>query len=182
LFSDFPREPRILSPHANNIVRTAARRYIAKPLRAAIRSSAREMKVALLTAGNERRFQSLRGGLRVNLGSGEDMRAGWLNIDIVPRRGRGIRRVDDLTTFVNHDLRRGLPLRPGSCSVIYASHLLEHLSPSDSNRLVADCWEALEIGGLLRVAVPDIRPIAASYVSRDREHLELLEACHLSGR
>ncbi|HUS16878.1 MAG TPA: hypothetical protein VM536_17920, partial [Chloroflexia bacterium] len=49
---------------------------------------------------------------RVHMGCGFEVRRGWLNIDYAPDRPGGY---DSKTSFLNYDLRRGLPpIEPGS--------------------------------------------------------------------
>jgi predicted SAM-dependent methyltransferase len=125
----------------------------------------RERAIARLSAAAEQAFADLReeSGLKVNLGCGTDVREGWVNIDLFtdgPPPAPGAR-------VVNFDLRRGLPLADGSCSVVYSSHFFEHLEYRDGVRLMRDCHRCLEPGGTFRTALPDLRQDFEAYVRAD---------------
>lgn len=78
------------------------------------------------------------GGLRLNLGCGDDAIAGWLNQDRTPRPG-----VD-----IAWDLRdRPWPLDDNSCERILARDVLEHLP--DVVGFMDECWRLLKPGGTL---------------------------------
>ncbi len=61
------------------------------------------------------------------------------------------------------DVRRGLRYPSGSVHAIYTSHMLEHLSKSAADGLLAECRRVLRRDGLLRIAVPDLRASVLSY-------------------
>ena len=49
-----------------------------------------------------------------------------------------------------------IPLPDGSCDVVYADQVLEHMSGIDAARgFVAEAWRVLKAGGILFVVVPD---------------------------
>jgi len=98
-------------------------------------------------------------GSRIHLGCGPNRFVGWINIDIDSRSEADI----------VHDLRLGLPLLPGSASLIYSEHVLEHLTLADGCRLLRDCREALEAGGVIRIAMPDLRSVVTSYLGDWRD-------------
>ena len=121
-------------------------------------------------AGKARLAQLRARPLRVHLGCGSDIRAGWINVDL----RRGVHGPD----YVNYDLRRGLPLPGGSCSVIYSSHFIEHLSRAEALAHFAACHDALEDGGNLRMALPNFEELTRRYVAGDAAYFEpLAEYC-----
>jgi SAM-dependent methyltransferase len=63
------------------------------------------------------------------------------------------------------DLRRTLGFASDSIDAIYASHVLEHLYRDEARRLVAECYRALKPGGVLRLAVPNLRHYATEYLA-----------------
>jgi predicted SAM-dependent methyltransferase len=138
----------------------------------ATRNLATELRIKC-TRSSHKPFLVLRGrrDLHVNLGCGGDIRSGWINVDL----GLGYKPV--LTgdrIFIPFDLRRGLPLAPGSCSFIYSSHFFEHLEFPQGQRLFADCFRALRPGGQLRLALPDYRLLFGAYVAGKRDVFDLL--------
>lgn len=108
---------------------------------------------------SRRRLERLEQGAKLHLGCGEKHFAGWINVDV----DRAV--APDLIL----DLRFGLPAPPGSVSFIYAEHVLEHL-PFESGRiLLRDCRTALERGGVLRIAMPDLEHLVRHYLAEWRE-------------
>jgi predicted SAM-dependent methyltransferase len=96
----------------------------------------------------------------LNLGCGTRFHADWVNLDIVPA-----------TPEVRHwDLRSDLPFPAGSFDVVYHSHVLEHFSRRDGQRLMERCYRVLSQGGIIRVVVPDLERIARTY-------LQALDGC-----
>ncbi|MDB6053064.1 MAG: glycosyl transferase group 1 [Verrucomicrobiales bacterium] len=90
----------------------------------------------------------------VNLGCGNRFHPDWLNIDF-----------NSQTPEVRkHDLMTALPLKDGSCSVIYSSHLIEHFPKSFTPLFLAECFRVLVPQGIIRLVVPDLEMIARLYL------------------
>ncbi len=115
---------------------------------------------------------------KVNIGCGLSGVEGWYNIDNsptitlsrlpfgrklfgFPRWPRDVRR---------RDATKGLPFETGSVRYIYSSHTFEHFTYAASLRLAQECFRVLERGGVLRVAVPDLKRMAQWYL-RDESAL-----------
>jgi predicted SAM-dependent methyltransferase len=152
------------------------------PLREAVASLRRElwMRVTMAHAAGRLGRAVRRMGaskLKVHLGCSNDIRAGWLNVDLdtAAHRRELVGRGSLPTAFVQHDLRRGLPLPEGVCSMIYSSHLLEHLELGAGLRLLHDCHRALAPGGRFRAALPDFRRIADAYVTGNVAFFDLID-------
>lgn len=93
---------------------------------------------------------------KVNVGSGIWFRRGWATVDYyAPRRS-----VD-----FSIDLRSAssLPFASRSVSLIFSSHLLEHLSDAQGVLLLEEFARVLRPGGLLRVSLPDAERAIAAY-------------------
>jgi predicted SAM-dependent methyltransferase len=139
-----------------------------------------EFRIACISRLSAIRFRRLRGSrkLKVHLGCGRDIRSGWINIDLlVDKKSRN--NLPKGSIFINYDLRRGLPLDEGSCETIYSSHLLEHLELRDGERLVRDCFRALEFGGVFRIALPNLPFLLRAYLCHDAAVFSLLDKEHL---
>lgn len=91
----------------------------------------------------------------LNVGAGMHASPEWTNLDLV-----------DAPHVVRHDIRRGLPFAPATFDAVYASHVLEHLTPADGEGLVAEMRRVLKRGGILRLAVPDLERTARAYLER----------------
>lgn len=88
-------------------------------------------------------FPKMRSQL-LEIGSG-GARNGWHTVD----------RVKTADTY--WDLRFGIPLKDRSCTLVYSSHVLEHFSPKNAQKLLREMYRCLEPGGKVRVCVPDIK-------------------------
>ncbi len=92
--------------------------------------------------------------VKLNLGCGEILIKGWINIDS---------REDVPGIDINYDLRLPLPLRDDAADFIYNEHFLEHLAPDEGVKFLKECRRCLKPGGVLRVAMPHIKPVLDSY-------------------
>jgi predicted SAM-dependent methyltransferase len=105
---------------------------------------------------------------KLHLGCGRHTKPGWVNIDVWlnPRempREKGI-------TTINYDLTRNLPLADSTCTEIYSSHFLEHLSAIEGAHLLNGCYRVLQPKGRLRTCLPDFARLARAYVDGNTEY------------
>lgn len=91
---------------------------------------------------------------RVHLGCGKHLLPDWVNIDLDRSVGPD----------VVHDFRLGFPAPAGRLRLAYSEHVLEHLSLNDGVRLLRDCRSALAGGGVIRIAMPDLRALVDHYL------------------
>lgn len=100
--------------------------------------------------------------MKLNLGCGSKNIDGFINIDA--RELPGVDVVDDvksLNKFVDN-----------SISLIYASHILEHITRLEYTNVLSRWYELLEPNGILRIAVPDIEKVFDHY--REYKDLRIL--------
>jgi predicted SAM-dependent methyltransferase len=90
----------------------------------------------------------------LNIGCGATFHGDWVNVDAAPAS----------PDVIAHDLASGLPFPDGHFQAVYASHVLEHFDPDGGMRLLRDCHRVLQPGGIARIVVPDLEPIAKSYL------------------
>lgn len=90
----------------------------------------------------------------INLGCGRRYHPKWINIDFVSS-GDGV---------LAHNLSRGIPSPNASCNVVYHSHLLEHFPKDGAQFFLRECHRVLVVGGIMRIAVPDLESIAKNYL------------------
>lgn len=88
---------------------------------------------------------------RLHVGCGRNRFEGWINADIDPRA--------DLVVF----LERRLPFPEGRLDRIYSEHVLEHASFAEGLRFAKEAHRTLKPGGVLRIAMPDLRDLVAGY-------------------
>ena len=95
------------------------------------------------------------GNIKLELGAGaKSGRNGWTTVDL-----NGV-------ADISHDLRRGIPLKDGTVSEIYTSHMFEHIPYSQLIKFIAECRRALKPGGFLSVCVPNSRLYIQAYIDK----------------
>ena len=91
--------------------------------------------------------------MKLHLGCGNKHIDGWVNVDT--REPPGVDLVDNVQTLDAIQL--------DSVDVIYASHVLEHTGRMDYMLILQRWYNLLKLGGLLRIAVPDIQQVLHHY-------------------
>lgn len=124
--------------------------------------------------------------IKVNLGSGPYGKPDWINLDwgilailskfvllrklliglklLSPSYG-----IDWPSQPRLWDCRKNLPFKDQSVNFIYSSHFLEHLHRYQVIKVLKECKRVLQKGGVLRIALPDLRLIAEKYLQNDKE-------------
>jgi predicted SAM-dependent methyltransferase len=154
-----------------------SRKMLPASVRIAFRDLWKELKIARIVLASAPKFRALRGkrGLRVHLGCGADIKPGWVNIDLKAEPPVIDMDAAPGTIFINHDLRRGLPLEGRSCAMIYSSHFFEHLSYGDAVALLRECHRTLQSSGVFRAALPDFKGVFQAYLRGDADYFNLLD-------
>lgn len=84
---------------------------------------------------------------KLHLGCADRILDGFINIDMLPLDGVDlIENVETLESFEN-----------GSVDLIYASHVLEHISRRRYKQVLKRWYDLLNDGGTLRLSVPDLK-------------------------
>jgi predicted SAM-dependent methyltransferase len=94
---------------------------------------------------------------RLNWGCGSEPEPGWLNSDI--KEGPGI----DIAC----DIRDGLPLDDAGIDYIVSIHALPELPYPDIEPALRELCRVLEVGGVLRLSLPDLDRAIRAYLDRD---------------
>jgi predicted SAM-dependent methyltransferase len=105
-----------------------------------------ELKIARLhrDALEKARHYAGRTGLKLHLGCADNIKPGWVNIDLSADA--------DLCL----DLREAFPFAEGSCTIIYSEHFFEHVDyPAGAATLLGECLRVLAPSGIFSVGVPD---------------------------
>jgi SAM-dependent methyltransferase len=74
------------------------------------------------------------------------------------------------------DILKGLPLKEGSCDILFSSHTFEHFSLSDFDKALKNVRRYLKRGGIFRIIVPDLEIRARKYVQRLESGKEISQA------
>lgn len=123
--------------------------------------------------------------MRINVGCGMTPTKGWINFDnslsillaklpaIVVRVLFKIRVISDPSfRYIQfckcNDIRfanvsRRIPLDDAVVDVIYSSHMLEHMDRESAARFLGEARRVLNVGGIIRIAVPDLSIIMSDY-------------------
>jgi SAM-dependent methyltransferase len=81
------------------------------------------------------------GEVKLNLGSADDLRQGFINVDVVPAPGVEVA-----------DLSKPWPWQDSSIDYVRASHVIEHLP--DKILTMNELWRVLKPGGKVEIDVP----------------------------
>ena len=117
--------------------------------------------------------------MKVNLGCGPQIPAGWLNVDYalgarlarVPLLRPLLRRLGlfgldwDPSIFI-HDITKPFPWADASVEVVYSSHTLEHLTREQGQFVMAEAHRVLKPGGIIRIVVPDLDHFVQRYLDK----------------
>lgn len=86
----------------------------------------------------------------LNLGCGSRFLENWTNLDFISND----------PALLAHNLLQPIPFHENSFDVVYRSHLSEHFTKSDAEIFIGECYKVLRPGGVIRIVVPDLEPIA----------------------
>jgi len=114
--------------------------------------------------------------MKLNLGCGQQVVEGWINVDYAlgarlaatPVLGATVRALGlfkmrwDPRIHI-HDLTKPLPWADDTADVCYTSHTVEHMSRDEGRHLVSEAYRVLRPGGVLRVVVPDLHDVVSRY-------------------
>lgn len=116
--------------------------------------------------------------LKVNIGCGANPTVGWINMDNSPAiklanssfkykiaKYLGLLNSSQIENIEWNransiqfaDATKPLPFVDSSVECIYTSHMFEHLSRDGAKSFLKEALRVLKVGGILRIAVPDLR-------------------------
>ena len=84
------------------------------------------------------------------------------------------------TSDIRYQTAKRLKLDVNSLDGFYTSHVLEHLPKHECEDLLARVLAWLKPSGVLRVALPDLKRSAASYVSGLSDASQFVSSTHLA--
>jgi predicted SAM-dependent methyltransferase len=124
--------------------------------------------------------------IRINIGCGLTPTNGWRNFDnswsfflaripLLPKllykfklleasQYKAILQCTQFRQVEYGDATKGLPLSTGSVEALYSSHMLEHLDQIEAAAFLKEAKRVLRSGGIIRLAVPDIRQQVQQYI------------------
>ncbi len=93
--------------------------------------------------------------LKLHVGCGKNVIPGWTNVDLISYPG--VSHTDDASKLTS--------IPDASCDIIYACHVLEHISRHKTVQTLALWKNKLKPGGVLRLSVPDFSKVTQIYSS-----------------
>ena len=90
----------------------------------------------------------------LNVGCGYQYDNRWTNLDFVSTGA----------DVIAHNLLQGIPFENEKFEVVYHSHVLEHFTKQDAEKLIAECYRILKPKGIIRMVVPDLEQIVRQYL------------------
>lgn len=107
-------------------------------------------------------------GVKLNLGSFTTMfHHGWRNLD---RLNLYAFAAHNGYSFAQVDLLAPLPFDANTVDLIYACHVLEHLTYDDGLRLLKECRRTMKSGAVMRILVPDADRLLTRYANGTLDH------------
>ncbi len=91
----------------------------------------------------------------MNIGCGSIFHPSWTNIDIV----------SSSFEVQSYNIKKGLPYADNNFNACYSSHLLEHLTRSEADFFLLECWRILQPHAVIRIVVPDLESIVIHYLN-----------------
>ena len=99
-----------------------------------------------LKSGNTRQKYQNSEDLLVNLGAGKYGKSEWVNVDAFA--------APEINCI--YDCRKSLPFPDNSVKAIFCEHFFEHIDYTEEvPYFLSECYRVLQVGGLIRLIVPD---------------------------
>jgi len=131
------------------------RGFVLKVIRGPLLLSVRmSISRVIMAVRRERTLEPRDGVLKLHLGCGDLALPGWTNVDLAGSKADFI-----------WDLRKPLPILPGTVTAVFNEHFLEHLPLPAAMSILTQCHKLMAPGGIIRVGVPDFRLYFEDYVS-----------------
>lgn len=97
--------------------------------------------------------------VRLHLACGPNIVDGWVNIDIL--KGPKIKTLD---------LRKPLPYKDKSVDAIFHEHFIEHLTKTEAEDFIKECYRILKVGGTMRLGWPDLKKLLNAYFFKQKKY------------
>ena len=135
---------------------------VAQTARLLISDGLTAVRAPVLSRRFQRAVSGAAGPVKVNVGAGTVVLAGWINTDVLWRSAMYL------------DLTKPWPIPQMSIARIYADNVIEHFPLETARNVLRHCYSALGPGGAIRLATPDLERTARAYLEDPQ-----LTAAHL---
>lgn len=132
-------------------------KHTSRGLQRAFHALIREAGMIRMHRQGIRRARKIALPCKLHFGSGDNLKAGWVNVDL------------HANADLRLDVREPLPFPSDSVSMIYSEHFFEHLSFEDGTRFLGECRRVLRPGGTISTGIPDAEAILRVYAAGDLE-------------
>lgn len=99
----------------------------------------------------------------LNVGSGDDVVEGFLNVDVYPFPLPWCRP----RSYFGSDLRHPLRIDAATIDGVFSEHTLEHLTYDQAAALLRECFRVMKPSARIRVIVPDLALFLRAYSAGD---------------
>src|SRR5271166_3809034 len=89
---------------------------------------------------------------RLQIGCGSNVLPGWINTDMIPRRG-----------IIHLDVSKPFPLSSDRLRYVFSEHLIEHIPYDAGMQLFCEIHRVLAPNGRVRIATPDFAFLVRLY-------------------
>ena len=93
--------------------------------------------------------------VRLNIGCGDDLKRGWVNVDSSANYVPVWNAHPDIDCR-RWDVTRGLPVPDGSVDEVLLQHMLHMLTYDQADALLAECYRVMHVGATLTIVEADI--------------------------
>jgi len=126
-----------------------------------IRELKKEIKYLIKHLINNNLFLpgKLKGINKIHFGAGNDIKDGFLNVDL------------NSCADIFIDVRNKLNIKSDSIEYIYSSHFVEHLEHEELVAHLKECNRILQKEGVLRLAIPDFEKVFHAYCQHNDDRL-----------
>lgn len=116
---------------------------------------------------------------RINIGAGKFRKDGWTNIDHASSHYFKNKIDIDIDLLGEYYF----PIQNGSVIAAYSSHVIEHLTESSVQKMMAETYRVLSPGGFFRITCPDARAALDALVCDNDEFFNIYDSspCFNSG-
>jgi predicted SAM-dependent methyltransferase len=85
---------------------------------------------------------------KLQVGSGDNLKEGWLNTNYMP----GVRQ----TSLLHLDATERFPFPNDSFDYVNSEHMIEHVPHEGGRSMLNECFRVMKCGGRIRITTPDI--------------------------
>ena len=106
--------------------------------------------------------------VRLNLGCGGNIMAGWLNADLIDAYSFPPEEMHKFDKIFIMDARQVFPFRDNQFDFIYCEDFMEHFDQKHGLGICAECFRTLKPGGAWRFSTPDFGRIITCFELQSR--------------